>query len=100
MLKIILQTLISALRPREALILENAALRHQVEDLQRNSSKTYLEVTRSGLLGRPQQPLAWLASVALHCPTRDGDSVAPPRVSLLLEVEESTEMARQAQSYS
>ena len=37
MLKLLLQTLVSALRSRDALIAENLALRHQIEVLQRNS---------------------------------------------------------------
>ena len=43
MLKIILQALFSGLRSREALILENAALRHQIEVLQRNSTRPALK---------------------------------------------------------
>ena len=42
MLKIILRTLFSMLRSRESLILENAALRHQIHVLQRNGSRPRL----------------------------------------------------------
>jgi hypothetical protein len=48
MLKIIIRALLSSLRSREALILENAALRHQIEVLQRNSGKP-IETGRSGM---------------------------------------------------
>jgi hypothetical protein len=39
MLKLVIQILLSAVKFRECLILENAALRHQLEVLQRNSSR-------------------------------------------------------------
>ena len=39
MFKTILQALLSAFRPRHALVLENAALRHQIEVLQRNCTR-------------------------------------------------------------
>jgi putative transposase len=42
MLKLILRLLHSVFRTRQALILENAALRHQIEVLQRNSSRPTL----------------------------------------------------------
>jgi len=42
MLKLILRTLFSSLRSRQALILENAALHHQIEVLQRNSGRPFL----------------------------------------------------------
>ena len=42
MLNLILRTLLSAFRSRESLILENAALRHQISVLQRNSSRPAL----------------------------------------------------------
>ena len=42
MLNLILRALLSAFRSRESLILENAALRHQVSVLQRNSSRPAL----------------------------------------------------------
>ena len=43
MLIIILQALLSALRSREALVLENVALRHQIAVLQRNSTRPALK---------------------------------------------------------
>ena len=39
MLKLLLQALFSALRSRQALVLENAALRHQIDVLQRNCNR-------------------------------------------------------------
>ena len=42
MLNLILRALLSAFRSRESLILENAALRHQIEVLQRNCNKPAL----------------------------------------------------------
>ncbi|RKX28095.1 MAG: hypothetical protein DRP71_17720 [Verrucomicrobia bacterium] len=39
MLNLILQFLLSVFRTRQALILENAALRHQIDVLQRNSGR-------------------------------------------------------------
>jgi transposase InsO family protein len=42
MLKTILRTMFSMLKSRETLILENAALRHQIEVLQRNSTRPAL----------------------------------------------------------
>ena len=42
MLKLTLLLLFSVYRTRQALILENAALRHQIEDLLRNSSRPRL----------------------------------------------------------
>jgi len=43
MLKTLLSALVSAFRSRQALILENIALRHQLEVLQRNSNKPQLK---------------------------------------------------------
>jgi len=43
MLKLILQFLFSTFRSRQALIIENTALRHQIEVLQRNPSKPILK---------------------------------------------------------
>lgn len=43
MLHLILLILFSAFRSRQALILENAALRHQIEVLQRNSTRPTLK---------------------------------------------------------
>lgn len=43
MLNLILRTLFSMLKSRESLILENAALRHQIEDSRRNSSRPHLK---------------------------------------------------------
>jgi putative transposase len=42
MLKLVFQILLSAFKSRESLILENAALRHQIEVLQRNCSRPTL----------------------------------------------------------
>ena len=42
MLNLILRTLFSAIKSRQALILENITLRHQIEILQRNSSRPAL----------------------------------------------------------
>jgi len=42
MLNLILRLLVSAFRTRQALILENAALRHQIEVLQRNTARPTL----------------------------------------------------------
>jgi putative transposase len=43
MLNVILRTLLSAFRSRQALVLENAALRHQIEVLQRNCTRPGLK---------------------------------------------------------
>ena len=50
-------------------------------------------LARSGLLGHPQLPLARLAQIPLHSPARDRDSLASPRVPVLLEMEEPVSMA-------
>lgn len=42
MLNLVLQTLLAAFRSRQALILENATLRHQIEVLRRNSTRPTL----------------------------------------------------------
>jgi putative transposase len=43
MLKTFLSVLLSAFRSRQALVLENVALRHQLEVLQRNSTRPVLK---------------------------------------------------------
>ena len=44
MLKLVFLTLVSALRSRHFLVTENAALRHQIKVLQRNSTRPALRV--------------------------------------------------------
>ena len=58
---------------------------------------TSTTVARSRLLGSPQLPLARLATVTVHRPAGDRHPLAPPGVSLLLEVEEPTQVARTAE---
>ncbi len=98
MIFILLRTLFSALRSHRALILENLALRHQLDVLQRNAKKAVLGEQGSDSLGDPVAGLGRLANAAHFRPTRDRHPMAQERISAVLEMEEPTEMAGEAEA--
>jgi hypothetical protein len=89
MLTIILRTLTAVFRSRHVFILENLALRHQIQVLQRSGRRPRLSTLDRDfwvLLSRIWS--GWRDSLVIVRPARYGCPMAPEGVSSLLAAEE------------